>query len=71
MNGVPVYPVRQNGERPYPEGRKMLFSTPVLGLFPPPFRLPYPSCSSFNLYTFKYRIVIFNSINLLTPELPR
>jgi len=34
MNGVPVYPVPQNGERPYPEGRKMVFSTPVFGAYP-------------------------------------
>jgi len=33
MNGVPVYPVPQNGERPYPEGRKVVFSTPGFGAF--------------------------------------
>jgi len=25
MNGIPVYPSPQNGERPYPEAPKMLF----------------------------------------------
>jgi len=34
MNGVPVYPVSENGERPYPEGRKVGFPTPLFGAFP-------------------------------------
>jgi len=33
MNGVPVYPVRQNGERPYPEAPKWTFWDPGLGSF--------------------------------------
>jgi len=35
MNGVPVYPVPQNGERPYPEAPKWHFWDPCLGLFWP------------------------------------
>jgi len=34
MNGIPVYPSPKNGERPYPEGRKMVFSTPLFGRYP-------------------------------------
>jgi len=41
MNGVPVYPVPQNGERPYPGTPKMDFLGSWLGLFCPVF--PYPT----------------------------
>jgi len=36
MNENPVYPSCQNGERPYPEARKVGFSTPLFGAFLPP-----------------------------------
>jgi len=46
MNGIPVYPLSKNGERPYLASPKTQFSTRFLGLFwgysgaedPPPTR---------------------------------
>jgi len=43
MNGVPVYPVSENGERPYPEPRKVAFWDPGFGAFSPRLTLPRPT----------------------------
>jgi len=59
MNGVPVYPVRQNGERPYPEPRKVGFSTPLFGPLP---RLPdHPA----NLKLILFSILLFPGCSLV------
>jgi len=35
MNGIPVYPSCQNGERPYPEAPKWTFWDPGYGAYSP------------------------------------
>jgi len=56
MNGVPVYPVSQNGERPYPEGRKVAFSTPGWWQFSAP-----PASET---YLFVLAVLLFQTTRL-------
>jgi len=70
MNGVPVYPVPQNGERPYPEAPKWTFWDPCLGLFPPVFLFNYqdPTRLHYRLTTLCLLFLFFN--NLFYLKLP-